>query len=269
MTRLSAHGIGVTLGGRAVLEAVDFAVGPGELVGLIGPNGAGKSTLLRVLAGLLAPDAGRVALDETPADHWSDRARARRVGYLPQAGNANWAVSVATLVQLGRMPHRGPLGGASARDRAAVARALDTCDVAHLAGRAVTTLSGGERSRVLLARALAGEPELLLADEPVSGLDPAHQLDVMDTLRHLVQAGAGVAVVLHDLSLAARYCERLVLIGDGRVAAQGPPESVLSDANLARCYDLTVWRGQVAGTPCVVPIARLSRRPNDADAARG
>jgi iron complex transport system ATP-binding protein len=264
MTRLSAQGIGVTLGGRAILDAVDFAVAPGELVGLIGPNGAGKSTLLRVLAGLLTPQAGQVDLDDTPAAQWDDRARARRVGYLPQAGGVNWAVTVATLVGLGRMPHRGPLGRAGPEDAAAVARALDTCDVGHLADRPVTTLSGGERSRVLLARALAGSPAVLLADEPVSGLDPAHQLDVMDTLRHLVQAGAGVAVVLHDLSLAARYCDRLVMMGAGRVAAQGPPETVLSDANLASCYDLEVWRGRVADTPCVVPIARLSRRDSHA-----
>jgi len=253
---LALRAASVSLGGAQVLSAVDFEFAGGEMVGLIGANGAGKTTLLRVLAGLLRPGSGELHLDGRPAAAIERRRRARLIGYLPQGGESHWAVSVETLVMTGRLPHLGPWRGPGPADRAAVRRALEICDVAGLAGRPVTALSGGERARVLLARALAGEPRILLADEPVADLDPAHQLDVMETLRALAGEGAGVVVVMHDLSLAARFCDRLVMLLDGRVAAAGAAREVLSAEVLGRCLGIRVRQGAVDGIPYVVPIER-------------
>ncbi|MFM2043902.1 MAG: iron(III) dicitrate transport ATP-binding protein fecE [Pseudomonadota bacterium] len=250
---IAATGIRHAFAGRPVLDGIDIAIAPGERVGLIGPNGAGKTTLLRILAGLLRPDAGMVRLGGIPLDQVPPRDRARALGYLAQAGDVHWPLPVEQVVGLGRLPHLSPFTGPQATDRAAVRRAMDRCGVTPFRDRPVATLSGGERARVLLARTLAGEPTLLLADEPVAGLDPCHQLQVMDLLagRGGAEAGAGAAgdgldrgvgvvMVIHDLALAARYCSRLVLIGQGRIVADGPPDAVLDPALLARIYGVEV-----------------------------
>lgn len=257
MSLLGAKDVAVSLGGRRVLGGAHFALGAGEVVGLIGPNGAGKTTLLRVLAGLLRPETGDVRIDGRPAQSLSRAERARQVAYLPQGGTSHWAVTVETLVSMGRLPYLGSWRGLAAADRAAVDHALRVCDMARFAARPVTTLSGGERARALLARALAGEPRVLLADEPVSGLDLAHQLDVMETLRGLACDGAGVVTVMHDLSLAARFCDRLVLLSDGTVAAEGACASVLSADNLARCYGVRSVSGEIAGIPYLLAVERI------------
>ncbi len=261
MTLLTADAVSVSLGGGQVLAGVDLGVAAGEVVGLIGPNGAGKTTLLRAVAGLLPLDAGEIRIDGRPVSRIDGRTRGRLLAYLPQGGAPQWAVSVETLVMLGRLPHRGPWRGPSAADRDAVARALDACDLAAVRQRPVTRLSGGERARVLLARALAGEPRLLLADEPVAGLDPAHQLDVMATLRARAAAGTGVVVVMHDLTLAARYCDRLVLLDAGRTVAQDVPAAVLTPDMLARCYGIRAFHGQADGQAVIVPLARTRDGP--------
>ncbi len=250
---LRAEGLRVALGRRQVLHGLDLDLSERELVGLIGPNGAGKTTLLRALAGLLAPEAGRVTLSGKPLASLPPRSLAREVGYLPQGGGSYWPVTAAELVMLGRMPHLGPWRKPGARDEAAVAAALAATDAAHLAARKVTQLSGGERMRVLLARALAGEPRLLLADEPVSGLDPYHRLEAMEHLRALARDGKGVAVVLHDLTLAARYCDRLVLLDGGGIVAEGAPSDVLSADRLASVYRVRALHGFEGGEPFVVP----------------
>lgn len=258
MSLLSVRGVSITLGITQVLAEVRFAVTAGEVVGLIGPNGAGKTTLLRAMAGLLPLDSGEIRFDARPLRDIERKELARKLAYLPQGGESHWAVTVETLVMMGRLPHMGPWRSASEVDRAAVARALEACDVGQFVSRPVTNLSGGERARVLLARALAVEPMVLLADEPVAGLDPAHQLDVMQRLCDLAVSGAGIVVVMHDLTLASRFCHRLALLHRKRIAAEGSPGTVLSPENLARCYGIRAHYGSVNGHSFVVPVERVT-----------
>jgi iron complex transport system ATP-binding protein len=240
-------------GATVVLSGVDLTLRPGELVGLIGPNGAGKTTLLRVLAGLAQPLAGSVLYDGQPGARLGARTVAKRLAYLAQGGEVNWSLSAWNLVMLGRLPHRGRFGGPSAADREAVARAFASADAGHLADRTVAHLSGGERARVLLARALAVEGEMLLADEPVAALDPLHQLQTLELLRNAAMSGLGVTVVLHDLALAARFCDRLVLLAGGAVARDDRPENVLTDEVLAAAYRIRVARAEYEGQPVLLP----------------
>lgn len=260
-----AKGVSVSLGGRCVLNAVDVALQPGEVLGIIGPNGAGKTTLLRVLAGLLTPDRGDVHYDGSTARELGRRALARRVAFLAQDGAAAWSLCVEAVVGLGRLPHRPPFGGESEADRVAVANALALCDVAAFAGRTLGTLSGGEGRRVLLARALAVEAAHLLADEPLAGLDPGHQLETLQRLRTVAAGGAGVAVVLHDLSLAARFCDRLLLIHRGARIADGAPGEVLDDALLADVFGVTALRGRRDGVPFLLPWQTINQKGSTDD----
>ncbi len=263
--RLAAVDVSVRLAGRPVLDSVSVEVQAGETVGLIGPNGAGKTTLLRVLAGLQPPGRGEIRLAGRPLAAIDRAEIARSIGFLPQGGTSHWDVTVETLVTMGRLPHLGRWRGPSVRDFEAVGAAMDAADLAGLARRPVTQLSGGELSRTLLARVLAGEPELLLADEPVSGLDPAHRLDAMEIMRALARRGAGVVAVLHDLSLAARFCDRLVLLHSGRKIADGRQDDVLTPGNLRDCYGIRAHRGRIDGGHFIVPIERIG----PGDAARG
>ncbi|MGQ9371975.1 ABC transporter ATP-binding protein [Azospirillum sp. ST 5-10] len=243
MARIEADGVRVALGGRPVLRGVCVAAAAGEVVGLIGPNGSGKTTLLGTLAGLVERGGGAVRLDGRDVAALPPEERGRRIGYLEQNPGAHWPLAVERVVMLGRAPHRAGLGGESDADRAAVAAALERCGAAPFAGRPVTTLSGGERARVMLARVLAGQPEVLLADEPVAGLDPYHMLHVMELLRTLSREGMAVVVVLHDLALAIRFCDRLCLLEDGTVAASGPPHAVLDTGDAERVFGVHLLRG--------------------------
>ncbi|MBW7849880.1 MAG: ABC transporter ATP-binding protein [Rhodospirillales bacterium] len=256
MTLLATHDVHVRHGQRAVLSGVSFGVAAGELVGLVGPNGAGKTTLIRVLAGLAAPARGEATLEGIRLDKLRLEERARRIAFLPQAGDCAWSLSVADVVALGRLPHRSAHARNGAADLAALRTVMTECGLTDLATRRIDRLSGGERARVLLARALAVEPEILLADEPVAGLDPRHQLQVMDVLRQRTEAGQATVAVLHDLGLAARYCHRLALLRDGRILADGPPQAVLTRDNLAAAFGLPMELTDVAGWPVVVPSAR-------------
>jgi iron complex transport system ATP-binding protein len=181
------------------------------------------------------------------------------LAFLPQAPDCHWPLVVEQIVALGRLPHRHPWSAAGAADRQAVAEAMDRLEVTDLAGRFFTQLSGGEKMRVLLARVIAGQPRVLLADEPVDGLDPAHQLEVMGLLRERAAAGCAVVVVLHDLALAGRCCDRLVLLDQGRVLAAGSAAAVLTDDNCARAYGIEAVRFEHAGASVLVPWRRLSR----------
>jgi iron complex transport system ATP-binding protein len=253
--KLKAGNIAVRFGRNELLRKVDLSVASGEMLGLIGPNGAGKTTLLRVLANLRTPDAGDVSLDGRRLDQVGERELARRIAYLAQSGDVHWPMRVEALVALGRLPHRRAFRDHSSSDRAAIEQAMMAADVVSFRGRTMTQLSGGERMRVLLARALAVEAALLLADEPVAALDPLHQLRVMQLLHEAARRGTGVVVVLHDLSLAARFCDRLVLIAGGGVVAEGRPADVLTPGHLARAYGVDMVSGVSEGLPFYLPQA--------------
>lgn len=256
MTRLLARDLALALNGRRILDGVSLTVESGTLTGLVGPNGAGKTTLMRVLAGLLRPSAGGVSLDGTALSRFTRSALARHIAYMPQDTTLAWPVAVREVVALGRLPFRRPFAALDEADRAAIAGALEAADVTNLAFRAATALSAGERTRVLLARALAGDTPVLLADEPIAALDPYHQLQVMELLRARAKRGVAVLVVLHDLTLAARFCGRLLLLAEGRVCADGPAENVASDAALAQAFAVESLIGVHEGEPYVLPWRR-------------
>jgi iron complex transport system ATP-binding protein len=251
--KLEARNIAVSFGQAAVLRSVDIAVSTGEMVGLIGPNGSGKTTLLRIMARLRAPDAGTVSLEGRRLQQVGERELSKQIAYLAQGGDVHWPMRVEALVALGRLPHRRAFRDQTPSDRAAIEQALIAADVAYLRNRTMAHLSGGERMRVQLARALAVEASLLLADEPVAALDPLHQLRVMKLLRDAARRGTGVIVVLHDLSLAARFCDRLVMIANGGIVAEGPPVAVLTPATLAEAYGVDVVCGVSEGLPFYLP----------------
>jgi iron complex transport system ATP-binding protein len=235
MSTLRAESLRVALGGRTILNNIDLSLRAGEVTAILGPNGAGKSTLLACLAGLRKPDAGVVRLDEQPFLKLPARERGRRMAFLEQTPEIAWAVDCRTLVGLGRIPFAGS-SGLSGEDAFAVERAMARTGVTEFADRIVNTLSGGERARVLLARALAGEPQWLLADEPLTGLDPGHQFDACDLFTEAARSGVGVVLTLHDLSLASRVAQRLIVLHDGVIAADGSPQEALSAELLARAY---------------------------------
>ncbi|MEM1313244.1 MAG: ABC transporter ATP-binding protein [Pseudomonadota bacterium] len=252
MTALEVEGLSVRLGGRLVLEDASLAVHAGECVGLIGPNGSGKSTLMRAALGLI-PSEGRSSLAAL-----SPPQRALAAAWLPQKREIAWDLEVDAIVALGRTPHRRLGAPPSAEDEAAVSHALAVADVARFSGRRIAALSGGEQARVLLARALAQDAPLLMADEPIAALDPAHQIATMETFARLAAEGRAVVAALHDLGLAARWCTRLVMLDAGRVAADGPPEEVLTPDALRAVYGVTA---HVARTPeglVVQPLARVA-----------
>lgn len=252
--------------GPAVAD-VDLAVGHGSFYAVIGPNGCGKTTLLRLLLGALRPEAGTVEYEGRPVTSWPRREMARRVGVVPQVEPLVFPLTVRALVAMGRYPHLGNWRSEGPGDRAAVLRALETCDVAAFADRPVGTLSGGEQQRVRLARALAQEPDTLVLDEPTAALDISHEMGIFELLRSLAATGVTVLMVTHNLNVAARYADRLLLLDRGQAAAEGPADVVFTRENLERVYrwPLVVTphaaAGPDAGTPQVVPLRR--RAPSD------
>jgi iron complex transport system ATP-binding protein len=241
---------------RLLVKDVSMDVTGGELIGLIGPNGAGKSTLLSLLAGIDKPDSGSIALDGQTLLDIPLNERAIKIGWLEQLGTVHWPVTVERLVMLGRIPHLPSWGNPSDADLNAVERAITVADCSSIRKQVVTTLSGGERSRVLLARALAAEPTMLFADEPVSALDLGHQLQTMQLLRDFASDEKAAVVVLHDLSLAARYCDKLYLMHEGEVVAKGSIASVLSTENIARVYGVSIVAG-CDQVPWIIPVERI------------
>ncbi|MCU7934450.1 MAG: ABC transporter ATP-binding protein [Candidatus Thiodiazotropha sp. (ex Dulcina madagascariensis)] len=259
MNLLRGESLSVSRQGRPILTAVDITLNRGEMLGLIGPNGAGKSTLLRLLAGVIEADEGILSLEDKPISAITHRERARRIAYLPQLSEIAWPMSVERLVELGRIPHLDPWQHPGPRDRAIIEHVMVRTDLQPFRQRAFNTLSGGEQARVALARALVTEPDILLADEPVSALDPAHQLDVMTLLSEHCQSGQSVIVVLHDLSLAAHYCHRLQLLHQGGTLAVGNAEAVLTPGNLEMAYAIAMNQPpEETQSPFRLPWRRLS-----------
>lgn len=255
MTVLSCRDLAVDIGDRPILSNVSLSLEAGKVTVIVGPNGAGKSTLLSCLAGLRRPTRGAVLLDDVALTGIKPRDRARRLAFLPQTPEIAWPVEARTLVELGRTPFTGARGPAE-EDHAAVARAMAAANVAAFEHRIVDTLSGGERARVLIARALAGEPDWLLADEPLTGLDPAHQLDAAGLFRRLADDGVGVVVTLHDLSLALRLSDRVIVLAEGGVLADEPPATALSPEVLKRAYGVEASLIQGPGGALVDVIRR-------------
>ncbi|HED14139.1 MAG TPA: ABC transporter ATP-binding protein [Gammaproteobacteria bacterium] len=237
---IQAQQLSVQLGGRPVLKAVDLTLHSGELLGLIGPNGAGKTTLLKLLAGLIKSQSGSLQLDHQVLLAIPAHERAKRIAYLAQHSQVSWPLTVRRLVELGRIPHLDNWRKTTGLDRDIVQQVMEATDILALEHRRFDSLSGGERARVLLARALAGEPEILLADEPVAALDPSHQLEVMSLLQAHCRNGGAVIVVLHDLMLANHFCQRLQLLYQGSTLAEGPPGDVLTPDHLKQAYGLQV-----------------------------
>ena len=237
MSALAATNVTVRIGAKEIVRDASLSLNAGELVALVGPNGAGKTTLVRALAGLL-PAQGAITLQDKPLDALSPRERARTVAYLPQGHVFHWPMSVESIVMLGRAPHGDPFSSNSPADRTAVAQAMATTETQIFAERPVTTLSGGEKARVALARALATQAPLLLADEPTAALDPRHQLVVMELLRHAARSGNAILAIMHDLTLAARFADRVLVMNEGRIVAEGTPAEALAPERLAAVFGI-------------------------------
>jgi iron complex transport system ATP-binding protein len=256
MTAIQLKGLSVERDRRRVLDAVTARLQHPGVVALVGPNGAGKSTLLRAIAGLQPICAGEVVLDGISRER---SARAGAIAYLPQERAVHWPLPVRAVVALGRLPHQGPRARETAADAQAIEQAMAAMDVTALAARPVTMLSGGERARVLVARALAQQPRVLLADEPAAGLDPAHQWALYQALQSNAAKGMRVLVATHDLALAARFATSALLLADGRLIAHGPIDDVLTPAHLRSVFGIdTSWIGRTlitTGLAATVPQA--------------
>jgi iron complex transport system ATP-binding protein len=246
---------------EAVVRGVSFTVGRGEFVGIIGPNGSGKSTLLRLMSGYLRAWRGQVTVEGQPIERYERRALGRLIGVVPQETSVVFPFSVAEMVLFGRTPHLGGFGFERDSDLAAAHRAMQRTDTAHLAQRIITELSGGERQRVILARALAQEPAILLLDEPAAFLDIRHEVEMYDLLRDLQREGMTVVSVLHDLNIAALYCDRLLLLSEGAVARAGTAAEVITYPTLTEVYGTEVYvaMNDITGCLNVLPLSREHR----------
>jgi iron complex transport system ATP-binding protein len=254
---LTARGLNVTLAGRLVLKDVSLALSSGHLVALVGPNGAGKTTLLRALAGLV-PSDGAIEVGGAALSSLSLRERARRFAYLPQGHVVHWPLAARDIVALGRYPHGATDPARLApKDTEAVLRAMQATDVVEFSERRVTELSGGERSRVALARVLAVEAPVILADEPTASLDPRHQFDVMKSLRASADNGVLVIVVTHDLGLAARFADTVLVLSDGRLVSRGAPAEALSEKIMGEVFRISAYRAEYQREAVIVPWAEI------------
>lgn len=236
---LEARGLTHAFGTKPVLRGVDLRVADGEIVGLVGPNGSGKTTALRILHRELVPDAGQVLLEGRDLGGYAGRERAQRIAVMAQEISGEVPLTVADVVLLGRIPHSGTFGSTSDADLQIAARALEDSGALHLARREFGLLSGGEKQRVLIARALAQQPRLLLMDEPTNHLDIGSQHHVLRIVR---AKNLATIVVLHDLNLAARYCDRVVVLADGHVQSEGPPRVALAAHLVSATYGVAAER---------------------------
>jgi len=239
---LAISNLSVSKGSQQVLHSVSLSLNTGEMLAIVGPNGAGKTSLLKCLAGLEGDFSGEIRINSKPLAEFELRDLARTIAYLPQQHSLQWPLSVRHVVELGRLPHQGYRRQLARKDCDIVDNAMRLADVIHLADRTANELSGGELARVMLARTFATQASLLLADEPTAALDPYHQLHLMELLRlHCAQGGAAV-LVMHDLNLAARYCDRILVLKEGSVVIDGEPGEVLTDQVLAEVYGVSVAR---------------------------
>ena len=242
MTCLSVSDSSVDLGRREIIRSVSFDLAAGEVVALLGPNGAGKSTLMRALAGVI-PYRGSVTYSGQEIAAMSAAERAHAIAFLPQQRLIHWPLSIGDLVLLGRLPHRRFGVAPMPEDRAAANAAMETMQIEALSERPANEVSGGELARALVARAIAQGTDIIIADEPAAGLDPAHQIRLMSAFRSLAKRGHTIFLSLHDIELAARWSDRVILISDGEIAAMGPPGEAVTDSVLAAVYGVTARIG--------------------------
>jgi iron complex transport system ATP-binding protein len=254
---LTLENVSAGYAGRPALHSMTASFEAGRVTGLVGANGAGKTTLLRLAAGILSPTEGCVRVLGRPRAHASREALARAIAYLPQGAEPQWPVEARTLVALGRLPHHSALRPPRQVDWNAIDIALARCHAGEFATRRVDRLSAGERARVLLARALATAAPILLADEPAAHLDPAHQLMLMELLREEAQRGAAVVVTLHELSLAQRFCDEVLVLKDGAVLARGAPAEALSDEFLAAAFGVRALKPSAGQSFPIIPWQRV------------
>lgn len=254
MSGVHIKNIHLELEGETILNDVSVNIQEGETVGLIGPNGAGKSCLLKSILGLLDFKSGKISIDNKNIKDLSLKERARKMAYAAQGAPVYWPLTAETVVGLGRVPHLNPWQKLSADDQFAIEYAMERTDCINLRERLVTTLSGGERARVLLARVLATGAKYILADEPVASLDPSHQLQVMKILSRLSKSGHGILVVLHDLNHALRYCDRIILLDKGKIIGQDTPAKILNDDNLQEIFGISAARWSENGHNFISPL---------------
>ncbi len=257
MNKLNAENLTLSINGASIVNDISFELVAGTMLGLVGPNGAGKSTLLKLLANLTTPSHGRCLVDDVPVSQLPRRQLAHTIGYLSQEATVNWPLKVRRVVELGRLPYQIGSRKMAQDDQAAIDAAIAKTEISHLLDRVVTTLSGGERMRVLLARLFATNPRIILADEPVASLDPYHQLHVMEILREHASHGGIVVTVLHDLNHAARFCDQLLLIDAGKMIAIGEPCNVLSVENVEKVYSVTIRCDAMPNTFTIIPHERI------------
>jgi iron complex transport system ATP-binding protein len=254
--------------GENAVEDLTTVIRPGICTAILGPNGSGKSTLLKILLGVLTPTRGTISLANRPLDGWSRLDLARTIGVVPQDEDISFPISVRDLVAMGRYPHLGPFRGERQIDRAAIEAAMARCDMFGLRDRSITALSGGERQRARLARALAQEPTVLVLDEPTRALDVRHEMEILELLRSLTSEGVTVLLVTHNLNLASRYADDLLLMDRGRIVASGSPAEVLRQEHLEQVYRwplaLTAHPGpgRDVGAIQVTPLAPSSDSPS-------
>ncbi|MFC7073137.1 heme ABC transporter ATP-binding protein [Halovenus rubra] len=266
---IRVDGVELAYGDVQVLNGINMQIEPGELVAIVGPNGAGKTTLLRTINGILKPDRGEVLLDTKRIRDTGSKEVSRKLATVPQDTHIGFSFCAEDVVEMGRTPHRSRLDWSDDGDP--VTEALERTETTHLRERNVDDLSGGERQRILLARALAQEPKALLLDEPTASLDINHQVRVLSLVEELVKEGRAALAAIHDLDLAARYCDRLFLLHNGSIAARGTPESVLRDPMLAAAFETetAVTQNPVTGTPTVAAVTGRDDRSKHVHIAGG
>jgi len=260
MITFSAKSLSASIRASTVLEGVSFDAGAGELIGVIGPNGAGKSTLLRAMAGL-QPHRGSAEWNGRAISQITPSERSRLIAYMPQERTVHWAIPCRDVVLLGRLPHHSRFAGPSTADRVAAEDAMRQMDVAEFSDRPFDTLSGGEQARVLVARMLAQDTPSFLADEPINGLDPAHQIGLMRTFQTFARSGRLVFVSLHDLTLAGRWCDRLLLLDQGGLKSNCPPDQLFTSGLIEHVYGIETMTITLAERLTIVPCSD-KRRPN-------
>ncbi|MEO1610280.1 MAG: ABC transporter ATP-binding protein [Pseudomonadota bacterium] len=262
MTALAVDGLTVRFGRKLIVDNLDFKTNSGKVVGVLGPNGAGKSTLLKAILKLV-PSSGSVKLHNRSIHNYTAPELARAIAYLPQDRDIAWPMTVAAVVALGRLPYQGLMSSLTDEDNAAVEGAMAALGVADLKTRRISELSGGERARVLMARALAQNAPVLIADEPTAGLDPAHQISLLSLFRNLAGQGLLIVLTLHELHFAAQWCDHLILLQQGRLVANGQPSKVLTADRIRSVYNCNVRIIEDADGPIIVPISETNIRSNN------